>query len=825
LPAATLKNLKDTNGCSSLLRSITERIVMKSECRGNTYRISLVCLLLAAAVFLAGCANPEKAKAEHVAKGEAYLKDSKFQEASLEFRNALQIDGNLTAAHWGLARAFEGLERFPEMLDELRSTVRLDTNKDYLDARIKLGNYYLAGSRGRTDVVTESENLAKQILEKDPNNIEGHILMGSVLFAQKQTDKAFDELNHAIQLDPKRVESYLSLARFYLVTNEREKAEELYTRAISVNPNSPLAHTEYGKFLTQQNRSAEAEAELLKAVEVGPTDRNSRFVLASYYLIKGQLDKAEASYKALAALEPDKPESQAGLADFYSTINRTDDAVRIYQEILAKSPDYRQGRYRLGEILLTRGDTQGANAQIDEALKVDKHDRQALLLRARMKAQRGHDELKSAVEDLNDVLRQEPNSRTGLYFMAQINFTLGQIDKARAFASDLERNYPDYLPAKLMQLQLTLAGGDYKGATTLASELLSRLEKAAPDRENSPQLLAEIREKSYLSRGTAQLQLKNAAGARQDFESAKAIAPGDPVVYNSLALVSLAENKPQDGVTFFESALKVDATNYDALNGLITLYARNKELDKAHAKIDQALGVYPNVASLHYLKAQAFRLQQNTSSEQAELNRAIELDPNYLPAYSSLAAIYITAKQEDLAIAEYRKIIARRPDNAAPYTLIGILEDQRKNYDAAEENYRKALEKDPNSVIAANNLAWLYAVTGKGNLDEALRLAQDVVQKNPNIAGFIDTLGWVYYKKNLHAAAVEQLRKAVSINEAEARAANVSPSANYHYHLGMALKGNGNKEESRRELETAVRLSEKAPFADVEEAKKALASL
>ena len=75
--------------------------------------------------------------------------------------------------------------------------------------------------------------------------------------------------------------------------------------------------------------------------------------------------------------------------------------------------------------------------------------------------------------------------------------------------------------------------------------------------------------------------------------------------------------------------------------------------------------------------------------------------------------------------------------------MIGILEDQKKNYDAAAENYRKALEKDPNAVIAANNLAWLYAVTGKGNIDEALRLAQGVVQKNPNVAGFIDTLGWV----------------------------------------------------------------------------------
>lgn len=799
---------------------------MKTECRGYIYKTAFLCLLLAATISLAGCTNPEQAKAEHLQRGEAYLKDSKFQEASLEFRNAIQIDDNLVAAHWGLARAFEGLERIPEMIDSLRKTVNLDKNKENLEARIKLGNYYIAGSRSRADIVAEAERLAKEVLEKDPNHIEGHILMGSVLFTQNHQDQAFEQLNRAIEIDPKRVESYLSMARFYIFTRERDKAEELYKRAIGVNANSAVAHTEYGKFLAQGNRPEEAEAALRKAVEVGPTDRNAHFVLASFYLVNRQFDKAEQAYKALAALQPDRPESQAVLADFYSSINRTDEAVKIYQDILSKSPDFMQGRYRLAEIQLMRGDTQAANTQIEEALKKDKKDRQALLLRARLRAQSGQpDGLQSAIEDLNEVLVQEPNSQRALYFMARINLTLGHLDKARVFAAELEKNYPDYLPGKLMQLQLTLSGGDQKAAVTLANDLLQRLEKAAPDRENSPQLLAEIRERTHLARGTAQLQLRNFAAARSDFDMAKQIAPKDPQVYNSLALVALAENKPEEAVSSFESALNVDATNYDALNGLITLYARNKEIDKANARVDQAMTAYPNVAWLHFLKAQVYGFQQNATGLEQELNKAIQLDPNYLPAYSALATLYIRSKQEDRAIAEYRKITALRPDNATPYTLIGILEDQRKNYDAAAENYRKALEIDPNAVIAANNLAWLYAVTGKGNLDEALRLAQGVVQKNPNVAGFIDTLGWVLYKKNLHTAAVEQLRKAVAINEAESRTKNVPPSATYHYHLAMALRDKGDKEESRRELETAIRLSEKAPFAEIEDAKKVLASL
>ena len=56
-----------------------------------------------------------------------------------------------------------------------------------------------------------------------------------------------------------------------------------------------------------------------------------------------------------------------------------------------------------------------------------------------------------------------------------------------------------------MKIQIALAGGDPKGAATLASELLERLGKTAPDDDNSPTLLAEIREKTYLARGTAQM--------------------------------------------------------------------------------------------------------------------------------------------------------------------------------------------------------------------------------------------------------------------------------------------------------------------------------
>jgi tetratricopeptide (TPR) repeat protein len=794
------------------------------ECRRNPYTLFLFIVLFAAALLIGACTTPEKAKAQHVARGQALLTDKKFQEAALEFRNALQIDEKLADAHWGLANAYEGLQRYQEAFEEMKAVVALDANN--LDARVRLGNYYLMGGKQSSAAVSEAERLAKEVLQKDGNHIEGHILMGSVLFAQDKKTEAFAELNRAIEIDPKRVESYLALARFHSLTNDLATAEAIYQRAIAVNDGSALAHYEYGKFLSQIQRVDAAEAEFQKAVQVDGNNREARFILASFYLVNRRLDKAEEAYKALAELDKNKPEGRSVLADFYSSIGRVDEALAIYKEVVATSPDYTQGRYRLAEIMLMHGDAAGAKNEIANILKNDTKDRQAIILRARAGMQTGDaGDLKAAIEDLREVLKQEPNSRAGLYFIAEAVFRQGQIDQARTFAGELERNYPDYLPGKLMQVQINLAAGDAKSALQLATQLQERLAKAAPDRDTSPQMLADLRANTLVAHGTAALRLRDTKTARQDFMAARDAAPRSTDVYVNLAAVALAENKPDEAITFYNGALAIDAANFNSLRGLISIYAAQKHTDQAHARIDQSLAAQPNNASLHFLKGQVYGYEQNAQGAEAEFRRALEIDGNYLAAYSALGALFVNTNQQDRAIQEYQKIVERRPENAAAYTLIGMLEMNRQNFDAAADSFRKALARDENSFFAANNLAWIYAVYNKGNLDEAVRLAQSAVQASPEVPSFVDTLGWVYYKKGLFGAATEQLKKAVSVDEAAARTTNGVPSPTYRFHLGVALAAKGDKAGGRREIEAALRLSEKTNFPEADEARKALATL
>ena len=788
------------------------------ECRrARKLRAPLAVLLACLVLLAAGCSNPEKAKAEHVARGEAFLKERRWQEASLEFRNAIQIDENLASAHWGLAQAYEQLGRGSEYIEELQRTVKLDPAN--VVARIRLANGYLAafGRQKNAEFLAEAERLANEVVAREGNNPDGRILLANVVFFKGDSAKAEAMIKEAVALDPKRVESHMGLARFYLQTNRPQDAERVYQEAISLNDRSSLAHVEYGKFLTQSGRADAAEAQFRKAVEVDPDNRDVRWVLASYYLVNQRLDRAEEAYKAWAQLDWEKPEGKARLADFYATVGRFDEAAKLYEEIVKAAPDYTRGRYRLGEISLQRGDAQGASAHADELLKRNPKDADALFLRARTNVAKGR--LKDAIADLKTVLDGEPRSKLGLFFMSDALYRDGQLEQARARAGELERYYQDFLPAKLLQIQIGLDSGEADAAKRGADELLKRLQDAAPSGELTPQLLADVKANAYLLRGKAALRLAaqsqtpapaQVAAARADFEAARQSTPNSPLPYVNLADAAAAERKWDEAWQQIDRALALDRLNSQALTALVNLGAITGRLGEARTRVEQLAGEQPNSAPLQYLLGHAYRSASpqeppDPTRAEAALRRAVELDADYVPAYMALAEIYLGLQQPDRAIDTYKRVTERRPDDFVAFRMIGLIEAGRNNLDAASEYYRRVLSIRPDEPVAANNLAALYGEHGKGNPEEAIRLGQDVVRRFPNVPGYADTLGWVYYRRGLYRDSVEQLKRAVD------GAAKVGgDNSLYRWHLGAALAAEGrDKAAARRELQKSLELAAK----------------
>ncbi|CAN5362751.1 hypothetical protein BH10ACI1_BH10ACI1_02830 [soil metagenome] len=788
------------------------------ECLIFSSRFLLVAILFGIGLLSISCGV---SKDKHLTRGEEYLQKRKFQEALMEFRAAAEIDKDSAAAHWGLARTYENLGQFYETISELQKVSEL--NPENLDAKTKLGNYFLASMPPQTD---ETQKILDDVLARNANFIEAYILKASLFTVQKKSEKeVLDVYDYAVSLNPNRTETYLSLSRYFMKLEKPSEAEKAIQKGISVNPNAALGYIEYGRFLDFADRLPEAETQFNKAIEVEDKNIEARETIALFYISQKQFDKAENVYKELVKIQENSPESRLQLAEFYASIKREDDAIATLTQIIGEKSEYVRARYRLGEIYLNRKEYANVAEQTDALLKLNDRDAEALMLRARVSLQENKPE--EAIKDLEEILKKQPSQRDALFFMTQARLALGQSDQARAFIGDLEKYHPTYLKTKILKIQASFQNGESENALRGANELLDALKNAVPNAEETAANLEELRFRALTARGLAYLELGKFTEARADLQEIVRLSPTSSAAFVNLAKVASAEKKLPESLELYEKALTLDGKNFDALSGVLMILKRQKQFSAAHAKIDKALGENDGqkdvLSALHYLKSDVFTAENNIESAEVELKKAIEIDDQYLPAYSAYASILVTRNQTDAAIEQYRKIVEKKP-SASIYILLGILEDARNNASEAEKNYRKALEITPDSPIASNNLAWLLAANN-GNLDEALTLAQATVRKSANNAGFYDTLGWIYFKKGLYSPAVEQFKKAVQLDEQETTRAGKLPNSSYRLRLGKALASSGDKLSARKEVETSLRNEKSLSQSEAQDARTLLASL
>jgi tetratricopeptide (TPR) repeat protein len=763
-----------------------------SECRKSSIRNLLITTAICGfLLLLAACGT---SKQTHLDRGEEYLQKRKFHEAVMEFRAAAEIDKDSAEAHWGLARSYENLGKLFETIDELRRTVELNPEK--IEAKAKLGNYYLLIE---PPMIGETEKLLEEIFAQDANFIEGHILKASLFAAQgKPQEEVLQVLRQAIAINPKRTESYLSLARYFMKINLTDKAEEAIKTALGEGENKSLAHLEYGRFLSYAGRDQESETEFLKAIEIAPENVEAREAIAEFYAGTRQLEKAEAAYKDIIQIQDGSAESRIALADFYARTGREDDAINTFKAILEDAPETARARYRLSEIYLDRKQYDLVKAEIEKLLSVNDTDAEALLLRARVHLQENDSD--AAVKDLEEILKKQPSHRDALFYMAQARLAAGQLDQARAFIGDLERYHPNFLRAKLLKIQLSFANGKTEDALRQSNELLEAIKTAYPNLDMTALDLEDMRIRAITSRGLAYLELGKLAEAKTDLQDVVNLSPKSSAALVNLAKAAIAEKDLTGALNLYDKATNLDGGNFDALSGSVGILTKQGSFDEARQKIVRAIeqnaGNGNVLAALHYLNADIFTAQKDSASAEAELKKAIEADENYLPAYSAYAAMLVGRNQTTEAIAQYKTIVGKKP-SASVYVLLGILEEARNDFAEAEKHYRKSLEIAPDSPIAANNLAWLIAEHTNGNLDEALTLAQTAVNQNQRTAEFYDTLGWVYFKKGLYSPAVEQMKKAVALNEAEAQKTGGAVNEDLRKRLNAALAQTGGKSNAQ----------------------------
>src|SRR5579862_9762634 len=148
-------------------------------------------LALIIVLALAACTtDPNKRKVAYLNSGEKYAKAAKYQEAVIEFRNAIQIDPRFVDAHSKLAGAYLRLGNTEAAYREFTEAATLDPKN--LDAQLQLSQLLLA--RHQFD---EAQAAAQKVLQQEPKNAAAHAILGEKYIVTRDWPNAIQELQKA----------------------------------------------------------------------------------------------------------------------------------------------------------------------------------------------------------------------------------------------------------------------------------------------------------------------------------------------------------------------------------------------------------------------------------------------------------------------------------------------------------------------------------------------------------------------------------------------------------------------------------------------------
>jgi tetratricopeptide (TPR) repeat protein len=746
-----------------------------------------VILALLACLTLVGCSrNPDAAKRRYLASGDRSVAAGKLADAVIQYRAAVKADPSAGDAHQKLAETFLQAGDLANALPEyVRAADLLPRD---LGLQVKVGNLLLLANR-----FDDAKSRAQKVLAVRPSAVDAQLLMANSLAGLKNLDAAVAQVEEALRVEPDRGGTYSNLGALELGRGKRDAAETAFKKAIELQPTSVVAHLALGNFYWLTDRLELAEETFKRALALEPRNPLTNRALASFYLATKRLPEAEQPLKTV--FDATKTSASAlALEEYYLATGQDAPARSILQTMLDNPStsttanvrfaalDYRAGRRdesyrRLAAVLekdqanldalLVRASFQLTDGKTEEAFAsartaTERHADSAAAFFALGQVQTIRHQPDAAIAAYQEVLRLNPRATSAKIALGKLELRQGRTDASLGLATEALANEPHNGDAQLLYVRGLLAQGAFDRAELELRELLARFPKVAAVHTQQGMLLA---------------RQNKLAAARAEFDRSLALQPADLEAFGGLVALDMVARNFTVARTRVEARLKSDRTP-----ALLTLAAR----------------VYASSDDL-------------TTAEQL-LRQAISLDSSYLAAYGALAQVYLSERKLDAAKNEFEALSERSPKPVAALTMVGILLEANGDVEGARDRYERVLEIDPEAAVAANNLAWIYAQHG-GNIDVALHLAQTAQKRLPDVPEVADTLGLIYYKKNLASLALS-LFKASAIKE--------PGNAVYQYHLGLAYASAGDSERAKASLTKALAL--KSDFDGADQARSLLSS-
>lgn len=231
---------------------------------------------------------------------------------------------------------------------------------------------------------------------------------------------------------------------------------------------------------------------------------------------------------------------------------------------------------------------------------------------------------------------------------------------------------------------------------------------------------------------------------------------------------------------------------------LALLYYNADMYEKAEDLFTDLLSDDINNYEYHFYLGLVFREQKKYDLAEKELKQALTIKSRFPDAWVHLCYLYIDKKEMEKALDCAQNFNSILPENGSSWRILGfVLNSMKKFSDAAEKlkkaqeyyptdiallfelgmalersgknieaesKFSKVLEINPEDHAAANYLGYMWAEQGK-NLDSAQTLLEMALEKAPDNGAYLDSYGWIFYKKGDFKKAEEFIMKAIKAIE------------------------------------------------------------
>jgi putative PEP-CTERM system TPR-repeat lipoprotein len=240
-------------------------------------------------------------------------------------------------------------------------------------------------------------------------------------FNQKNYDAAYVELKNLLQNDPENLAGILLLGRLYLANRQFHIAIVQFKDVLAMG--GDIEHV-----LQPMGKSLLAVRQYEEALELGDGVHLSRAVTVQRHLLRaeahaglGKSDLALREYNAAVALAPDDVQALNGKASFMIRTGHIAEAEKLLNKSLAiNDADYRSW-YLQGQIHKTKGQADKAAVAFSKALELNPDDKAIRLALAVLSIEQG--QYVHALELIDRVLKDSPDEPLAKLLKAQLLMT------------------------------------------------------------------------------------------------------------------------------------------------------------------------------------------------------------------------------------------------------------------------------------------------------------------------------------------------------------------------------------------------------------------